>query len=187
MVDQLSPMEAIMWRVGQDPMLRMTVGALMILDHPPERAAVIERLAQLADDAPRLRRRPDESTPVRPRPIWLDDGHVVDENCVRSLAVAHPGTMRQVLDLVGLLESVPFDPARSPWDVTLIEGVEDGKAALYVRAHHVLTDGIGGVRLLRDLFDAAESTTPSVTTTTTEATATATATATTSEPDDAAR
>ena len=28
MTDQLSPMEAIMWRVGQDATLRMTVGAL---------------------------------------------------------------------------------------------------------------------------------------------------------------
>jgi WS/DGAT/MGAT family acyltransferase len=153
MVEQLSPMEAIMWRVGQDPMLRMTVGTVMILDHAPEQAALIERLAQLADDAPRLHRRPDDSTPIRPRPIWLDDGHTIDEGCVRSLAVAHPGTMRQVLDLVGLLETVPFDPTRSPWDVTLIDGLEDGKAALYLRAHHVLTDGMGGIRLLGHLVD----------------------------------
>ena len=32
MADRLSPMEAIMWRVGQDATLRMTVGALVILD-----------------------------------------------------------------------------------------------------------------------------------------------------------
>ena len=64
-----------------------------------------------------------------------------------------PGSMRQVLDLVGLLESIPFDPERSPWDVTLIEGLEDGRAALYLRAHHVLTDGVGGIRLLGLLLD----------------------------------
>ena len=32
MTDLLSPMEAIMWRVGQDATLRMTVGALVILE-----------------------------------------------------------------------------------------------------------------------------------------------------------
>ena len=60
--------------------------------------------------------------------------------------------MRQVLDFVGLLEAVPFDPARSPWDVTLVEGLEHG-AALYLRAHHALTDGVGAIRLLGLLLD----------------------------------
>ena len=61
--------------------------------------------------------------------------------------------MRQLLDLMALLESIPFDPDCSPWDVTLIEGLEDGRAALYLRAHHALTDGVGGVRLLGLLLD----------------------------------
>ena len=70
------------------------------------------------------------------------------ERHLRSLSVAAPGSMRQLLDLAALLESIPFDPDCSPWDVTLIEGLEDGRAALYLRAHHVLTDGVGGIRLL---------------------------------------
>ena len=45
------------------------------------------------------------------------------------------------------MDMFPFDPERSPWDVTLIEGLEDGRAALYVRAHHTLTDGVLGLRL----------------------------------------
>ena len=32
-------------------------------------------------------------------------------------------------------------------------GLEDGRAALYLRAHHVLTDGLGGIRLLGLLLD----------------------------------
>ena len=59
-------------------------------------------------------------------------------------SVAAPGSTRQVLDLVGLLEAIPFDPQRSPWDVTLIEGLEGGRAALYLRSHHALTDGSPG-------------------------------------------
>ena len=72
---------------------------------------------------------------------------------MRTVEVPAPGSVRQVLDLLSLLEALPFDPDRSPWDVTLIHGVEGGGAALFLRAHHVLTDGIGGVRLLQDLFD----------------------------------
>ena len=58
-----------------------------------------------------------------------------------------------MLDLVGLLEAIPFDPQRSPWDVTLIEGLEGGRAALYLRSHHALTDGVAGLRLVGLLLD----------------------------------
>ena len=61
--------------------------------------------------------------------------------------------MRQVLDLVALLEPVPFDTSYPPWDFTLIEGLEDGRAALYFRAHHVVTDGFGGIRLAGAFLD----------------------------------
>ena len=90
---------------------------------------------------------------MRARPAWVDDTDPTPERHLRSLSVAPPGSTRQLLDLVGLLESIPFDPDCSPWDVTLIEGLEDGRAALYLRAHHVLTDGVGGIRLLGLLLD----------------------------------
>ena len=64
-----------------------------------------------------------------------------------------------------MLESIPFDPERSPWDVTLIEGLENGRGALYLPVHHVLTDGLGGVRLLGQLLDDHEWTNDAPTTT----------------------
>jgi WS/DGAT/MGAT family acyltransferase len=156
MTDLLSPMEAIMWRVGQDATLRMTVGALLVLDRSPTVEALADRLAFASDQAPRLRRRPEDGAALRSRPAWVDDDDPAPDHHLRALSVAAPGSMRQVLDLVGLLESIPFDPGWSPWDVTLIEGLEGGKAALYLRAHHVLTDGIGGIRLLGLLLDEPE-------------------------------
>ena len=142
MTDVLSPIEAIMWRVGQTGSLRMTVGAVLIVDRLPDRDALLERLRFAGEHAERLTQRPGGSTSLRSRPSWIT-GPFAPEHQLRSLSVSAPGTMREVLDLVGLLESVPFDPERSPWDVTLIDGLEDGKAAIYLRAHHVLTDGVG--------------------------------------------
>ena len=142
-----------MWRVGQDATLRMTVGALILLDRPPTTKALEERLALVADHVPRLRKRPDDPTAMRTRPAWVEDPDPVPANHFRSLSVAEPGSLRQALDLIALLESIPFDPERSPWDVTLIEGLENGRAALYLRAHHALTDGLGGIRLLGQLLD----------------------------------
>ena len=64
-----------------------------------------------------------------------------------------PGDLRQVLDLVGLVDATQFETVRSPWDVTVIEGLDGGRAALYLRADHVLTDGVGGVELMQMLLD----------------------------------
>ena len=142
-----------MWRVGQDATLRMTLGALLIVDRPPTQDALLERLEFAAARAPRLRQRPDDPTAVRGRPAWVDDEDPAVDAHLRCLSVAAPGSTRQVLDLVGLLEAIPFDPQRSPWDVTLIEGLEGGRAALYLRSHHALTDGVAGLRLVGLLLD----------------------------------
>jgi WS/DGAT/MGAT family acyltransferase len=149
-------MEAIMWRVGHDATLRMTVGALLVVERPPAPSALLERITRATGAAPRLRRRPDDATIARLRPAWIDDADASPERHVRTLSVAAPGSLRQVLDLIGLLESVPFDPEVSPWDLTVVDGLEGGRAAVYVRAHHALTDGAGGIRLLELLLDEAD-------------------------------
>src|SRR4051794_37851275 len=143
MIDRLSPLEAIMWRVGQDPTLRMTVGVLLLLDQPLKETELLERVAVAVERSPRLQWRPDDLTLARTRPVWVEDEDRTDtEHHVRTIEVPPPGSLRQILDLLELLEPVPFDPERSPWDVTLISGREGGKAAIYLRAHHVLTDGL---------------------------------------------
>jgi diacylglycerol O-acyltransferase / wax synthase len=153
MSEPLSPIETVMWRVGQDPTLRMTVGDLMLLDRAPTRAELVERFGAVSDHARRLRQRPADPSYLRRRPVWTTDQDFDPAHHVRALTVPPPGDLRQVLDVIALLEPIPFEPDRSPWDATLIDGVADNKAALYVRAHHVLTDGFGGTSLLDLLLD----------------------------------
>ena len=153
MSDRMSPVGSIMWGVGQDATLRMVVGNVIVLDRVPSRSALADRLGVAAEQVGRLRQRPDGSGGLRSRPVWEDVGEFDPANHVRAMAVASPGDLRQVLDLVGLLEPSPFDPAMSPWDVTVIEGLEGGRAALYLRAHHSLMDGAHGVSLVRSMLD----------------------------------
>ncbi len=160
MDERLSPVEAIMWRAGQDAALRMTVGNLMILDQAPPRAALEERLAEVSAAVPRLRQRPDDSTGTRPRPVWIEDSEVHGSSHLKVMVAPAPGSQRQVFDLLALLEPQPFDPDRPPWDVTLIDGLEGGKAALYVRAHHAIADGPGGLALVSALLDPQDESTP---------------------------
>jgi WS/DGAT/MGAT family acyltransferase len=153
MSDALSPIETVMWRVGYDPSLRMTVGNLMLLDRTPDRAEVAARLGMVSEQARRLRQRPEEATYVRRRPLWTTDPDFDPARHVRILTVPPPGDLRQVLDVVALLEPVPFEPDHPPWDATIIDGLAGDKAALFLRAHHVLTDGFGGASILRLLLD----------------------------------
>jgi diacylglycerol O-acyltransferase len=155
MADRLSPIESIMWRAGRDPTLRMTVGALIFLDHSPGSRGLEEHIASVAERTPRLRRRPDDVSGLHLRPAWIEDDALDVPHHVRSLAMAH-GSRRQLLDLVAMFDAVAFDPDRPPWDVTLVEGFDGGGAALYFRAHHVVTDGLGGLRLLGALLDETE-------------------------------
>ncbi|MDZ4827642.1 MAG: wax ester/triacylglycerol synthase family O-acyltransferase [Actinomycetota bacterium] len=156
MDDRLSPIEAIMWKAGQDPTLRMTVGLMMVLDRAPSYDALVERFAAVIKRSPRLQSRPGDSSFAHARPQWVEDDALGAEHHVRTAAVSRPGTLRQLLDLVGLFEPVPFDPNRAPWDGTLIEGLEGGRAALYMRAHHVVTDGLAGLRLAGRFLDGDE-------------------------------
>ncbi len=141
-----------MWNVGHEPFLRMTVGSLMFLDRPPARADLIKRLGTAAGEAQRLHEYPGRTFP-RPYLTWVDDRRFDVRNHVRTMTIPLPGEQHQVLDLIALLEPIPFERDRSPWDATLIDGLEDGGAALYLRAHHVLTDGMGGIPLIRFLHD----------------------------------
>ena len=88
----LSAMESIMWRAASDPMLRMTVGALVVVDQAPSASALRAHLVAAAERAPRLRQRPGELSPTRPLPAWIADDIDVDHH-LRFAAVPAPGSL----------------------------------------------------------------------------------------------
>jgi WS/DGAT/MGAT family acyltransferase len=154
--ERLSPIEAIMWRAGHDPRLRMTVGIVLLLDRAPSYDALAERFAAVMKCSPRLRSRPGDESLAHACPMWVEEDALDANHHLRTAAVSRPGSLRQLLDLVGLLEPVAFDPGRAPWDGTLIEGLEGDRAALYLRGHHVVTDGLAGLRLAGRFLDGDE-------------------------------
>src|SRR5207245_1639466 len=86
---------------------------------------------------------------------WADDPSFELAFHVRHMAVAPPGTHRQLLDLAAVLYEDPFDRARPLWNLTIVEGLEGGRAALLAKLHHTITDGVGGVRLSMQFLDLA--------------------------------
>src|SRR3546814_17004722 len=73
----------------------------------------------------------------------------------RSSALLHhhslppPGRIRELLSLVSELHAVPLDRARPLWEFHVIEGLEDGRFAIYAKVHHAMVDGVAAMRMLR--------------------------------------
>lgn len=84
-----------------------------------------------------------------PVPVWVEDEDIDLEYHVRHAALPWPGGERELGELVGRLQSTPLDLSRPPWECTLIEGLGDGRFALFVKMHHSLIDGVSGMKLLQ--------------------------------------
>ena len=85
---------------------------------------------------------------AHPRPAWVEQETLDLEYHVRHSALPKPGGERELGQLVARLHSQPMDLTRPPWEFHLIEGLEGGRFAIYLKLHHSLIDGISGVRLL---------------------------------------
>lgn len=110
------------------------------------------------DFASRLATRFGESTSVAPpfdrRPLsrlgvfyWEDDPHFDLAHHVVHMALPKPGRIRELLAMVSRVHSAHLDRAYPLWRVYLIEGLEDGRIATYMKIHHSVVDGVSGIRL----------------------------------------
>lgn len=149
----LSQTDTIMWTVEADPMLRSTIMGVAMLTKAPRWKATQQRVRHLIDRVESLRQRV-VPVPMRPNSLrWEDVDHVDLDYHLRRVGAPGKGTTRDLLNLARSLAAVPFDRARPLWEFTLVDGLDGGGAALLMKTHHVVTDGIGAVQLAMHLFD----------------------------------
>lgn len=144
--------DAFTWAMEDDPRLRSTVVTILTLDTRPDWDDVRNRFDHIARRLPMLRQRVVESTPPAP-PRWEYVRDFDLDFHVRRVAAPVPGDLAGVLEMARLATMDDFDRARPLWYATLIDGMEDGGAAMLCKFHHSLTDGVGGVQIAMSLFD----------------------------------
>ena len=83
-----------------------------------------------------------------PVQAWVPDDHFELDHHVRRSALASPGDERELGILVSRLHSAPLDFHHSPWEVHFIEGLQQGRLAIYFKVHHAFLDGYTGMRIL---------------------------------------
>src|SRR3954471_23813653 len=152
---RMSDAEALMWTIEKEPAMRSSFLQLTLLDRAPDFERFRRRMERAVKVLPRLGQRvvppPFRFAP----PEWADDPSFDIDFHVRHLAVPPPGTERQLLDLAALVYEDAFDRARPLWQLSIVEVLEGGRAALLVKMHHTITDGVGGVRLSMQFLDLA--------------------------------
>ena len=145
--DRMSDSEALMWNVEKDPWLNPSGAALVLLDGPVDddhfrwtmRAAIVRM--------PRLFERVVPGLGRMAPPAWAPDPEFELEFHTRRLSLAPPGTLRQLFDLATQLYQEPFDRTRPLWRFVIVDGLEDGRSAIWSILHHSIADGIGQMRM----------------------------------------
>ncbi|GAA4403576.1 WS/DGAT/MGAT family O-acyltransferase [Tsukamurella soli] len=119
------------------------------LDHDQLLNAVEERLATV----PRYRQKVKQVPLGLGRPIWVDDRDFDITYHVRVSALPQPGSEDQLHDLVARLNSRPLDRERPLWEMYLIEGLADGRMAVFTKSHLALVNGrAGGLEIMQVLL-----------------------------------
>ena len=131
----------------------MHVGSLQLFQPPA--AAGPDFLTDLynealatTDIAAEFRKRPTRGWSTGGQWAWEEDEQIDLEHHVRHSALPRPGRIRELLALTSRLHSTPLDRQRPLWEAHLIEGLEDGRFAVYTKLHHAVMDGISASRLL---------------------------------------
>ncbi|OJZ69697.1 diacylglycerol O-acyltransferase [Mycobacterium paraffinicum] len=130
----------------------MHVGAVLILSPPddagPDYVDDLYRRTLAGNDPidPRLRKYPHRGVDTGGMWVWRHMNPVdVSQHCQRR-TVSGDGFWR----LIGELDALRLDSSRPMWMSYLIDGLDDGRFAFYIKVHHTVTDGVAGFQMITD-------------------------------------
>jgi diacylglycerol O-acyltransferase len=113
---------------------------------------VFESALDVEEIAPLFKKRPFYSIGTLGQWVWTEDKDFDIEHHVRHNALPQPGRVRELLELVSRLHSTMLARERPLWECHIIEGLADGRVALYTKMHHALVDGISAMRLMQSVL-----------------------------------
>jgi diacylglycerol O-acyltransferase / wax synthase len=155
MAEFLRNSDAFVWSIESDPRLRSTIVTLILLDRSPDWDTLVNRFELLSRTVPMFRQRVVPSPRPAP-PRWEVDPDFDLAFHLRRVIAPAPANIDTLLEMGRLAAMADFDRARPLWEVTLVDGMADGGAALLCKLNHALTDGAGAVEMAMTLYDRSE-------------------------------
>jgi diacylglycerol O-acyltransferase len=145
--------DAFTLSMERDPLLRSTIVAVALFDRSPDWDVLVERIDRATRLTPTFRMRLQPTPLGLAPPRWVTDADFDLAFHLRRIEAPSPKTFDTVIEYARTAGMAAFDPARPLWEFTLIDGLTGGRAALVMKLHHSLTDGIGGVQIAAHVVD----------------------------------
>ncbi len=150
--------DAVMYGIEGDPLLRSGIIALAVLETTPDRTQLAARTDRLTRVFPRLRQRAVGSpfSPAPPR--WETDPHFDPDYHLRWRRLPDEDSdIAGALAYAARMSEADFDRSRPLWEIAVLTGLHDdghdGRAAIVIKIHHSVADGMGGLAMSAALFD----------------------------------
>ncbi len=142
---------------AENRQMPMHVGGLQLFEKPEGAPRdyirrLYEQMSDVDEIAPLFLKRPTRGVTTAGQWVWTQDDNFDLEYHFRHSALPKPGRVRELLDLCSRLHSTRLARERPLWEAHLIEGMRDGRVALYTKMHHSLVDGISAMRLLQSVM-----------------------------------
>jgi diacylglycerol O-acyltransferase len=135
----------------------MHVAGLQLFETPdgaaPDYARTLFESALATQEvSPLFLKRPRRSVSTLGQWVWTEDKQFDVEHHMRHNALPQPGRIRELLELVSRLHGTMLARERPLWECNIIEGLADGRMAMYTKLHHALVDGVSAMRLMQSVL-----------------------------------
>jgi diacylglycerol O-acyltransferase / wax synthase len=143
-----------MFLLGESREHPMHVGGLQLFELPDGAGPgfvreLYDQLVAQQDIQPTFRKHPAKFVGGIANLAWSYDDDVDIEYHVRRSALPSPGRIRELLELTSRWHSSLLDRHRPLWETHIIEGLKDGRFAVYSKMHHALIDGVSAQKLMQ--------------------------------------
>ncbi len=167
MSEQLSMLDTMFLELEQfDEAAHMHIGAALVFDALPGGGTptIGELRAHIRERVGMLPRYVQKLSDVHAGPLtWLtwEPAKAVDLDAhVHHATLPAPGGEAELHEWLGEFWSHRLDRRRPLWEMTLLDGLEDGRWALASKTHHCLVDGVGSLDIGHVLLDVSPEASP---------------------------
>ncbi|HXW58653.1 MAG TPA: wax ester/triacylglycerol synthase family O-acyltransferase [Solirubrobacteraceae bacterium] len=166
MAEQLSMLDTMFLELEQhDETAHMHIGAALLFDPLPGGGTpeIGEFRERVRSRIPLLPRFAKQLSDAHTGPLkWLTWEQAETFDCdahVHHATLPAPGGEVELAEWLGDFWSHRLDRRRPLWEMTMIDGLQDGRWAVATKTHHCLVDGVASLdigNVLFDVFDATE-------------------------------
>lgn len=152
---KLMPITDSIFLLGESREHPMHVGGLQLFEKPEGAgddyvSTLYHDLIEKSEVRSLFRRKPMSPVNLAGQVLWSEDNDLDLSYHVRRSALPSPGRVRELLELASRWHGTLLDRHRPLWETHFVEGLSDGRFAIYTKIHHALLDGVSALRQMQN-------------------------------------